>query len=50
MCKTKHDMVIWVNVGLSIELIVFAIFSFINVFSWVGTGVVVHILFPVYFA
>jgi hypothetical protein len=48
-CKTYHDWVIWINVGLAIELVVFGIFSFINVFRLLSTGVIVELLFPIYF-
>ena len=42
-CKTKHDIVLWVNIGLCINLMIYGFFSFINFFLWLNSGIFINI-------
>ena len=48
-CRNRHEILTWVNLFLAMELCVYAVFSFINIFAWFGDSFFMNILFPVYY-
>ena len=50
MCSDRHAIIVWINLGLSINLIVFSVFAMINIKDWFTGGVFISSLFPIYYA
>ena len=48
-CKGRHELVVWINMLMSVVLIVYSFFSFINIFAWFGDKLFINVLFPIYY-
>ena len=49
-CKNRHDLLVWINMGMAIALIIYAFYSFIAFWDAIGGGVILNLLLPIYFA
>jgi len=48
-CDNWHDILIWINFGMAIDMIVFGVFSFLSIVGWFGPGFFLSIIFPIYY-
>ena len=48
-CKDRTEVIIKVNLFMSVAMIVYAFFSLINVFNWFSSMIFINILFPLYY-
>ena len=49
-CDNWHDILIWINFGLSIDMIVFGVFAFLGCFiGLLGSAFFLALLFPIYY-
>ena len=48
-CDNWHDILIWINFGMAIDLIVFGVLTFLTAFIHIGSGWFLTVLFPVYY-